>query len=54
MERIKENAHTIQQSVTEMLEQCLAELHQIVQKKTAILKADHHELTRQYQEILYV
>ena len=54
MDRIKENALSIQTQITKMLTDSLNEMHDIVQKKTSVLKADHHELTRQYQEIMYV
>lgn len=29
-------------------------MHEIIQKKSSILKSDRHELVRQYQEVLYV
>lgn len=29
-------------------------MHDIIQKKSSILKSDRHELVRQYEEVLYV
>ncbi len=54
MQRIKENTLSIQDQITKMLEDHLQELHEIVQRKTSILKSDQHEINRQRQEILYV
>ena len=53
MQRIKENAATIQKQITDMLEVVLAEMQTIVRKKTDQLKCDRHELVRQHTEILY-
>jgi hypothetical protein len=54
MNKIKENAVSIQSTITDILEKTLAEMHEHVQKKSNILKSDRHELIRQYQEILFV
>ena len=46
MSRIKENAQKIQKDITEMLENTLKEMQEIVRKKTDQLKCDRHELVR--------
>ena len=54
MNRIKENAVSIQATIQQILEDCLKTMHGHVQKKADILKSDRQELVRQRQEITYV
>ena len=54
MNKVKENAQSIQTTITEILERTLQEMHEHVYRKSNILKSDRQELIRQYQEILYV
>jgi hypothetical protein len=46
MKRIKENATDIQSKVTAILTETLEEMQKFVQKKSAVLKSDRHELIR--------
>jgi len=41
----------MQDQVSKMLEDLLKELHEIVQRKTSILKSDEQEVKRQRQEL---
>jgi len=51
---IKLSAEKIQSDITKMLEECMNQLMVEVQKKSAILKSDKVELSRQFKEIEFM
>lgn len=51
---IKQSAEKIQNDITKMLEECMNQLMVEVQKKSAILKSDKVELSRQFKEIEFM
>eukprot|EP00347_Sterkiella_histriomuscorum_P006480 403352607 len=51
IKQIKVNAESIQQQITRILEETINSLMQVVQQKSAILKSDRLELSRQFREI---
>jgi hypothetical protein len=54
MTKIKDNAVAVQGTITQILENTLLEMQQLIQKKSEMLKSDRQELHRQYQEILFI
>lgn len=54
MRSIKQSAEKIQNDITKMLEECMNQLMVEVQKKSAILKSDKVELSRQFKEIEFM
>lgn len=51
---IRSSAEKIQTEITKMLEECMNQLMVEVQRKSAILKSDKVELSRQYKEIEFM
>ena len=54
LQQIKSSAEQIQTQITRILEECMNTLMVEVQKKSAILKSDKIELSRQYKEIEFM
>lgn len=46
MTRIKQNSHQVQQTISEILDKLLQEMHEHIQRKSNILKSDRQELIR--------
>lgn len=51
---VRSNAENIQTQITKILEECMNQLMVEVQKKSAILKSDKVELSRQFKEIEFM
>ncbi len=51
---IRTNAENIQTQITKILEECMNQLMVEVQRKSAILKSDKVELSRQFKEIEFM
>ena len=54
LKSIRTSAEKIQNDITKMLEECMNQLMVEVQKKSAILKSDKVELSRQFKEIEFM
>lgn len=54
LRQIRSNAENIQTQITKILEECMNQLMVEVQKKSAILKSDKVELSRQFKEIEFM